>query len=227
MPVLGGERLAPRGRLDGRSLTRGTKAAVRRLAVESVLGGARPSAVMRRFGLCRTTIYRWLRAVRAEGRSGIAARPHPGRPPALAPEDAARLRAALVGRNPEDHGLAGRLWTRRAVGDLVRRRFGPTLSLPSVGRLLHRLGIDRRRFSPCLGEALGTPCAMLLATDRRGAFLCELVRGSQGSGEVRRAVGRLRERAGPDADVGFRPVPDPDDGDEEAGGGTSQPSGGL
>lgn len=49
-------------KIDGRTLTHQASAAIRRMAVRRVQEGEQPSAVIRAYGLCRTSIYKWLRA---------------------------------------------------------------------------------------------------------------------------------------------------------------------
>ena len=58
-------------RIDGRTLSHETSETIRRLAVRRVQEGERPSSVIESYGLCRTTIYKWLRTAR---RGGEAAR---------------------------------------------------------------------------------------------------------------------------------------------------------
>jgi hypothetical protein len=45
---------------DGRTLDHKTPEEIRRMAVERVREGEEPSAVISSYGLCRTTIYKWL-----------------------------------------------------------------------------------------------------------------------------------------------------------------------
>jgi len=48
--------------IDGRALSHETSETIRMMAVRRVREGERPSAVIASYGLCRTTIYHWLRA---------------------------------------------------------------------------------------------------------------------------------------------------------------------
>ena len=49
-------------KIDGRTLSHEATETIRKMAVKRVLDGESPSAVMKSYGLCRTTIYPWLRA---------------------------------------------------------------------------------------------------------------------------------------------------------------------
>jgi transposase len=176
---------------------------MRILGVQAVLGGERPSAVMRRFGLCRTTIYRWLRTVDARGLDGLARRRHPGRAPRVPAAVASQVRRWILGRSPSDHGLPGVLWSRSSVAALVRARCGLAIGPAAAGRLLLRIGLDPRRPRVAPGPVpMGTP-GVLFCQDRRGAFLCRTVRRQDEA--IRRAVHWMRERAGAAARLSFRP----------------------
>jgi transposase len=156
-------------RVDGRTLSHATSAVLRRMAVRMVTRGARPSRVMARFGLCRTTIYRWLRAARVGGQEALASRPHLGRPPTVDDAGRARVRAWIIDHFPSDHGLSGALWTRRAVAQLVHERLGAPISPVAAGRLLVRIGL---RPHPGATRPHGSEQRLLFAVDGRGSFLC-------------------------------------------------------
>jgi len=55
--------------IDGRTLSHEVSEHIRVMAVRRVRAGERPSAVIGSYGLCRTTIYKWLRAARRGGES--------------------------------------------------------------------------------------------------------------------------------------------------------------
>lgn len=56
-----------------------------------------------------------------------------------------RLFALLAGANPRQLGFDFGLWTRVMIGELIRREFGVRLSLPTVGRVLKRLGMSPQK----------------------------------------------------------------------------------
>jgi transposase len=70
---------------DGRTLDHGTLETIRKMAVERVREGERPSDVIASYGFHRCTIYRWLTATRGRGHGlhTLAARPATGRPRTL------------------------------------------------------------------------------------------------------------------------------------------------
>lgn len=131
--------------IDGRTLSHETSEAIRIMAVQRVLDGERPSEVIRSYGLCRTTIYRWLRAYKKGGEAALASRPATGRPDTLTARQKQRVRKWICGRDPRQYGFDFGLWTRRAVADLIEEKFGVRLSVSTVGRLLAELGITPQK----------------------------------------------------------------------------------
>src|SRR5512147_2455358 len=96
-------------------------------------------------GLARSTVFGWVAKYREGGRTALAARPVPGRPPKLSGEQLAKIYDLIVGRDPRQLSFEFALWTREMVRDLVRREFGVALSVVSVGRLLRKLGLSPQR----------------------------------------------------------------------------------
>jgi transposase len=131
--------------IDGRKLKRGAQERIRILAVRRVEAGEAASAVMRSYGLCRTTIYRWLRRAKRGGGERLRARKAPGRPRRLSAAQEARVGRWLNGKDPRQYGFDFGLWTRQIVGSLIEQRFGVKLSVTSVGRLLWRMGISPQK----------------------------------------------------------------------------------
>src|SRR5207245_2243854 len=116
-----------------------------RLAVRRVKDGAAPSAVIKSYGLCRTTIYKWLTAERRGGAAALTARKHPGRKPALAPRQKLQVRRWINGKDPRQYGFDFGLWTRQIVAALLAQKFGVRLGVTAVGRLLAELDITPQK----------------------------------------------------------------------------------
>lgn len=118
------------------------KEARRRLAVDKVEAGWTQTAVADFLGVHPGTVYKWLRAHRAQGEAGLRARPHPGRAPFLTPDQQARVLGWLA-EKPTEHGFRTDLWTARRVAELIHRHFGVTYH---PGYL--REWLSRRGYSP-------------------------------------------------------------------------------
>ena len=130
---------------DGRKLDHKTLEVLRVRAVEQVGEGAHPEDVAAALGLHRKTVYGWLAKYREGGKDALAARPVPGRPLKLAGPQMARLYGLIVGKDPRQMQFEFALWTREMVREVIRREFGVSLSVVSVGRLLRKLGMSPQR----------------------------------------------------------------------------------
>jgi transposase len=133
-------------RQDGRKLDHKTLESYRILAVRRVVGdGEAPSEVMRSLGLCRTDIYRWLRAYKREGMDGLKMRTAAGPARKLSEKQRQQVRRWIVGKDPRQYGFDFGLWTRKIVAELIAQKFGITLGLTAVGRLLASLEITPQK----------------------------------------------------------------------------------
>ena len=99
-------------------------------------------------GVCHETISRWWTAYRAEGLQSLPAG-RTGRPRGsgrlLSPEQAQLIRDRIDAYCPNQLDLPHALWTRRAVGDLIRKKFGIDLAERTVGTYLRRWGYTSKK----------------------------------------------------------------------------------
>lgn len=130
---------------DGRQLGHGTLEEMRARAVEQMEHhGVHPEQIAVALGLDRSTVYGWRAAYRQHGAEALQARPIPGRPHKLSEVQLDQL-DELVRSDPRTLGFTEALWTRAMVGKLITAEFGVRLSLPTVGRVLHRMGMSPQR----------------------------------------------------------------------------------
>src|SRR5260370_14859839 len=132
-------------KVDGRTLPHDTSELIRRWAVRRVKAGESPSSVMKSYGLCRTTVYRWLRAVKRGGEKALRARQHPGPKTKLTPAQKLKVRQWISGKDPRQYGFDFGLWTRQIVAALIAQRVGGKLGVTAVGRLLAELDITPQK----------------------------------------------------------------------------------
>jgi len=132
---------------DGRTLDHATLEEFRLLALRRVREGEKPSAVVKSLGMNRTSIYRWLKAAagRGKGERALAARPATGRPTKLTPTQQAQVFRWINGKDPRQYGLDFGLWTRQIAATLIEQKFGVSLGLTAVGRLLAQLGLSPQK----------------------------------------------------------------------------------
>lgn len=131
---------------DGRKLDHQSLETLRLLAVRRVVeDGEKPSEVMRSLGLCRTSIYPWLRAHRKSGQAALQSRKACGPRPRLTEEEARQVRRWILGKDPRQYGFHFGLWTRQIVAQMIEEKLGIHLGLTAVGRLLARLEITPQK----------------------------------------------------------------------------------
>lgn len=132
---------------DLRSLSPAAQEALRRRAVAALNAGMKQIEAARVFGVSRAALNNWLRAWRGGGNAALAARPR-GRPRGqtrLAPWQAATVVNLITDRTPDQLKLPFVLWTREAVAELVRARFGIEISVWTAGRYLRRWGFTPQK----------------------------------------------------------------------------------
>jgi len=124
---------------DARSLPAAAQEDLRRRVVKAVFNGMSQTEAAGVFGVARGTINRWVGLKRRGGLRALRAKKR-GRPrsPRLAPHAAALVVRMIVSRCPDQLRLPFALWTRKAVQQLLRERFGLRVSVWTVGRYLKR-----------------------------------------------------------------------------------------
>jgi len=130
---------------DARRLDHATLEAMRERAVRSVQEGESPEFVARVLGINRSTIYSWLAQYRRGGWGALKAQPLFGRPPKLAGKKLQWVYDTVTQKSPLQLKFPFALWTREMVAAAIKDKFGISLSLVSVGRLLAQLGITCQR----------------------------------------------------------------------------------
>jgi transposase len=132
-------------KIDGRSFSHETSEKIRKLAVQRVKDGERPSHVMKSLGLCRTTIYKWLNAEKRGGTEALLASKHSGPEQKLSPAQRLRVRKWISGKDPRQYGFDFGLWTRQIVAELIEEKFDIKVSLTTVGKILADLDITSQK----------------------------------------------------------------------------------
>ncbi len=131
---------------DARTLSPAAQEDLRRKAILAWRAGKSKSEVARLFGVSREAVYQWIRRYEEGGAAGLRARKR-GKPPTpkLAPHQAATTVRMITDRCPDQLKLPFALWTREAVQQLIRQRWGIELSIWTVGRLLKRWGFTPQK----------------------------------------------------------------------------------
>jgi transposase len=133
---------------DARELSDEVLEALRLRALRGCELGFTEADVANLLGVRRETVCHWWSAY---ARGGVAAMPQArtGRPVgsgrALSDEQGSHVQGLLRTHSPEELGIAAPLWTRRAVGELIRTRCNVTLAVRTVGLYLRRWGFTPKR----------------------------------------------------------------------------------
>jgi transposase len=122
---------------------------VRRLAVAAVVEqGMSVAAAGRVFGVSRQTVSGWVNGFRRQGEPALTAGQRgrrAGEQQALALWMQGQLVQTIRGHNPDQLRLPFFLWTREAVRELIRSRYGIELALTTVGQYLKRWGFTPQK----------------------------------------------------------------------------------
>ncbi len=130
-------------KLDGRALDHGTLEQIRKRTVLQIAEGEHSiKDVAGVLGFNVRTIQKWAKKYREGGVSKLDAIPLTGRPSKLTDLQKKRIAKLVIGKDPRQLKLPFALWTREQVKELILRLYGLELSLTSVGRLLHEMGLS-------------------------------------------------------------------------------------
>ncbi|MDP1588936.1 MAG: IS630 family transposase [Prosthecobacter sp.] len=130
---------------------RGTQEAqevIRRRCVAAIRNGMSIAAAARTFGVSYDAAHRWQKAHQQGGSKALASRKRGrkhGAQRRLDAQQEAKLRGLIIDSTPEQLKLPFMLWERRAVQELVARKFGIDLPLRTVGEYLLRWGLSCQR----------------------------------------------------------------------------------
>ena len=123
------------------------RVARRMLAIANALDGMSREEAAQSAGMDRQTLRDWVLRYNEHGLDGLADLARDGRPPKLEPrEKADLLEIVLAGPDPEASGLS--TFTREDLVRICRERFGKSLHVSSMGRILRGLGLSRQKARP-------------------------------------------------------------------------------
>ena len=124
------------------------QAALRNRAVRAVLEGMTQAQAARVFGVHHNAVNRWIKRYREGGWAGLSERRRgrrPGEQAALSGPQQQEVIALVRDSTPDQLGLAGFLWTREAVAELIGQRYGLLLARTTVGGYLRGWGFSPQK----------------------------------------------------------------------------------
>ncbi len=132
-------------RTDLRSLDRTALEALRIRSVERVLAGERHADVASAIGVAREVVSKWVAAYRKGGWEALHRTVAPGATSKLTTRQLEWLLKTITTKNPSQLQFPFALWTREIVRALIKRRWGITLGLSSITRILRKLGLTPQK----------------------------------------------------------------------------------
>ena len=133
---------------DFRKLSPAVQAELRRVAVNLVLAGKSRIEAAAAVGANRRFVGEWMQAYVRSGDAALTGGRRgrrPGEQKALNTRQEATIRRLIVGQCPDQLKLPFALWTREAVGELVSRKTGVTLSVRAIGGYLAAWGFTPQK----------------------------------------------------------------------------------
>jgi len=130
---------------DARKLSTEEQHLIRKLAVQRVFDGESVAEVTRSFGLGDRTVFAWLKIAREQGIEALSPKARTGRNRKLSALEEQEVKHWIIGGDPRQYGFDFGLWTRQIVSDLIADRFGVTMSVSGIGKLLKRLGLTPQK----------------------------------------------------------------------------------
>lgn len=131
---------------DLRKLSISAQEVIRVKVLEAVDRGMPKVEIIKTFGVSDAAIYKWIK-VRKTRKKNWFKQAKRGRPSSkqLTKEQEKKVKKAIVDQCPDQLKLPFALWTRKAVGDLLREQFGVDVSVWTVGRYLQSWGFSPQK----------------------------------------------------------------------------------
>ncbi len=130
-------------KVDGRALDHKTLEELRHRTVHQITHeGIKPKTAADVLGFNVRTIQKWLKKYGAGGDEALEAIPLFGRPKKLDKKQLNAIRKIVVDKNPLQLKFQFALWTCEMVQELIKDKYGVSLALSSVARMLHEMGLS-------------------------------------------------------------------------------------
>lgn len=130
---------------DGRKLDHKTLQAMRQQAVKAVRAGQHPADVAAAFGVATRTVYDWLAKFSNGGQTALLAKPIPGRPAKVSDPEMRWIAHAVKENMPSHFNFDSGLWTLSLIRSLIHQKYGKSLALSSVSRVMKLLGFSAQK----------------------------------------------------------------------------------
>ena len=133
---------------DARTLSQEAQEEVRRQAIKALESGKSQAAVARELDVSRAAVNGWWKRHREGGWKALRKRRRgrkTGTDRKLSVEQEKEVQRVIVDKTPDQLKLRYALWSREAVGELIKERFGVEYSLQNLSVILKRWGFTPQR----------------------------------------------------------------------------------
>ena len=133
---------------DFRKVSEETRTNTRKRAVKLVEQGYKQVEVAKIFGVSNNTITTWLKKYREQGTKGLKDRKRGVKSEdkkLLSLKQEKEIQRIIIDKMPDQLKLPFALWNRKAVKDLILRKYGITLAINTTGDYLRSWGFSPQR----------------------------------------------------------------------------------
>lgn len=135
-------------KIDLRHVSRETREIIRKQVVSLLKKGKRHADIAEDLGISKIAVDKISRAYKAKGSACIKEKTRGrkfGDKRQLNPEQEKEIRQILIDKNPDQLKLSFMLWTRAAVCQLIKNKYGITITLRNMSEYLKRWGMTCQR----------------------------------------------------------------------------------
>ncbi len=133
---------------DARKLTTETQEQLRKQAIRLRKRGETYKEIGNIVGVHKNTIWKWWRRYQTEGAKGLKVQRRGRRQGAqrsLDISEESKIQKLICDHTPDQLKLTFALWTRQAVGELIRRELGVRMPIRTLGEYLRRWGFTPQK----------------------------------------------------------------------------------
>lgn len=130
---------------DGRAIDHHSLEVMRMQLIKAVKSGQTVSDVAAAFGINIRTAFRWLSDYANGGQQALQAKPIPGRPPKLSPDQMRWIVQTVRDNSPLQFKFPFGLWTLNLIRELIKRELNTSMSIAAVHRVMRMLGFTPQK----------------------------------------------------------------------------------
>ncbi len=135
-------------KLDLRTATKETKEAIRLRAIRLLKKGKTQKEVALLLCVNKNSVYTWNKNYKKSGYKGLKEKQQghkKGLGRLLTYEQEKQVQNLIIDKMPDQLKLSFALWTRRAIVELIKREFGTTIAIRTMGTYLERWGFTPQK----------------------------------------------------------------------------------